>query len=101
MVTFDFDPDSIWDAVRRLADDNDNSWRFSKKGDKRPLCDIDAAVQGRKRVRETRRLVTTERILAAARARNLDRAIPGQDIASRMCVRCSRVSFTAREILRA
>ena len=84
MPTFEFDPASIWEAVARLADENDRSWRFTKRGDKRPLCDIDASVTARKRIKAEKQLAATERTLAAAHARNLDRALPGQSIADRM-----------------
>jgi hypothetical protein len=81
---FEFDTASIWEAVSRLADDNDHSWRFTKKGDKRPLCDIDASVTAKKRIKAAKQLAATERNLAALRARNLCRALPGRSIADRM-----------------
>ena len=84
MPTFEFDPTSIWEAVARIADENDRSWRYTKKGDKRLLCDIDASVRARKRIKAAKQLVAIERTLAAAHARNLDRALPGQSIADRM-----------------
>jgi hypothetical protein len=84
MPPFDLSSTSIWEAVARLADDNDHSWRFTKKGDKRLLCDIEASVAAKKRVKAARQLVATERTLAALRARNLCRALPGQSIADRM-----------------
>jgi hypothetical protein len=84
MPMFEFDPTSIWEAVARLADENDHSWRYTKKGDKRPLCDIDASVTAKKRIKAAKQLAATERTLAASRARNLDRALPGQSIADRM-----------------
>jgi hypothetical protein len=84
MPPFTFDETSIWEAVARLADDNDHSWRFTKRGDKRPLCDIDASVTAKKRSKAAKQLAATERTLAAANARNLCRALPGQSIADRM-----------------
>jgi hypothetical protein len=84
MPRFEFDPTSIWEAVARLADENDHNWRFTKKGDKRLLCDIDASVTARKRIKAAKQLAATERTLAAAHARHLCRALPGQSIADRM-----------------
>jgi hypothetical protein len=84
MPPFTFDPTSIWEAISRLADENDHSWRFTKRGDKRPLCDIDASVAAKRRIRAVKQQAAIERTLAAARARNLCRALPGQSIAERM-----------------
>lgn len=84
MPTFEFDPTSIWEAVSRLADENDHSWRFTKKGDSRPLCDIAASVAAKRRIKVAKRQAAIERVIAAASARNLCRALPGQSIADRM-----------------
>jgi hypothetical protein len=81
---FTFDPTTIWEAVSRLADENDRSWCFTKKGDKRLLCDIDASLVTKRRIKAAKQQAATERTLAAARARNLCRALPGQSIADRM-----------------
>src|SRR5438132_2724737 len=79
-----FDETSIWETVARLLDENDHSWRFTKKGDKRLLCDIEASLATKRRIKAAKQLAATERTLAAARARNLCRALPGQSIADRM-----------------
>jgi hypothetical protein len=81
---FNIDPIAIWDTVRRLLDENDRHWRFTKKGDKRPWCDIDASVTKKRQVRAAKQKVAIERTLVAARARNLCRTLPGQSIADRM-----------------
>ena len=84
MPAFTFDPASIWEAVSRLADEHNHTWRFTKKGDNRLLCDIEASLATKRRFKSAKQLVATERTLAAARARNLCRALPGQSIADRM-----------------
>ena len=84
MPAFKIDPIAIWDTVRRLLDENDHSWRFTKRGDKRPWCDIEASLTNKRRVRAAKQQAAMERTLAAARARNLCRALPGQSIADRM-----------------
>ncbi|MBP1064854.1 hypothetical protein ABIE85_002611 [Bradyrhizobium diazoefficiens] len=84
MSALTFDASTLWEAVARLADENDHSWRFTKKGDKRLLCDIEASVAGKRRAKAAKQLAATERILAAARARYQWRALPGQSIADRM-----------------
>lgn len=78
------DPDEWLATVWRLLDEADQTWRFTKKGDKRPLCDVATSVAAKKRLRAERRQAVTERTLAAARKRNLCRALPGQSIADRM-----------------
>jgi hypothetical protein len=84
MPAFKIDPTAIWDTVQRLLDENDHTWRFTKKGDKRPWCDIDASLTSKHRVRVAKQQAAIKRTLAAARARNLCRALPGQSIAERM-----------------
>jgi hypothetical protein len=81
---FPADPDEWLANIWRLLDEADQTWRFTKKGDKRPLCDVEASVSARRRIKAARQLAATERILAAARARDLRRALPGQSIADRM-----------------
>jgi hypothetical protein len=78
------DPDEWLATVWRLLDESDQTWRFTKKGDKRPLYDVAKSVASRKRIRAERRQVVTDRISAAVRKRNLCRALPGQSIADRM-----------------
>jgi hypothetical protein len=81
---FKIDQPAIWDTVRRLLDESDHSWRFTKKGDKRPWRDIDKSVANKKRIKLDKQLAATERTLAISRAKNLCRALPGQSIADRM-----------------
>jgi hypothetical protein len=84
MPSFTNPPTEIWETVRRLLDGNDRTWRFARKGDKRPWYDIEASVSAKRRIRAAKQQAATERILAAARVRNLCRALPGQSIADRM-----------------
>jgi hypothetical protein len=84
MPAFTFDPTSLLETVRRLLDENDRTWRFTRKGDKRPWCDIDASVTAKRRIKAAKQQAAIERTLARARARNLCRALPGQSIADRM-----------------
>jgi hypothetical protein len=84
LPAFTIDPTAIWETVRRLLDENDRSWRYTKNGDKRPWCDIDASVSARRRIRAEKQKAAVDRTLAEARARNLSRALPGQSIADRM-----------------
>ncbi|GLR91304.1 hypothetical protein [Bradyrhizobium iriomotense] len=84
MPAFTFDPTTIWEAVARLAHEHDHSWRFTKKGDKRLLCDIEASVAAKRRIKAVKQLAAAERIQAATRARYVWRALPGQSIAERM-----------------
>jgi hypothetical protein len=88
MPAFNFqlpaDPEEWLANICRLLDEADQTWRFTKKGEKRPLYDVAKSVASRKRIRAERRQVAMDRILAAARKRNLCRALPGQSIADRM-----------------
>jgi hypothetical protein len=88
MPAFNFqlpaDPDEWLATIWRLLDEADQTWRFTKKGDKRPLYDVAKSVASKKRIRAERRQAVMDRILAAARMRNLCRALPGQSIADRM-----------------
>lgn len=81
---FPADPDEWLANIWRLLDEADQTWRFTKKGDKRPLHDVAKSVASKKRIRGERRQAATDHILAAARKRNLCRALPGQSIADRM-----------------
>ena len=88
MPAFNFqlpeDPDEWLATVWRLLDETDQTWRFTKKGDKRPVCDIEASVAGRKRGKVAKQRAAAERNMAAWRARNLCRALLGRSIADRM-----------------
>jgi hypothetical protein len=78
-------PTAIWETVWRLLDENDRSWRFTRKGDKRPWYDIEASVLAKQRVRADKQNAVTERSLARARERsNRYSPVPGQSIADRM-----------------
>lgn len=85
MPPFKIDPVELWEAIRRLANEQDQSWRYTKKGDKRPAYDVEAQKQSRKatlaRQREARVARLEARSRAASEAR---RPKPGDDIASRM-----------------
>jgi hypothetical protein len=78
------DPDEWLANIWRLFDETDQTWRFTKKGDKRTRYDVAKSVAGKKRIKAERRQAATDRTLAAARKRNLCRALPGQSIADRM-----------------
>jgi hypothetical protein len=78
------DPEEWLANVVRLLDEADQTWRFTKKGDTRPLCDVAKSVASKKRIKVERRQAAIDRILAAARKRDLCRATPGQSIADRM-----------------
>jgi hypothetical protein len=75
-------PTTIWETVRRVLDENDRSWRFTRKGDKRPWYDIAASVSAKRRIRAEK--AVAERALAGAGERNRYRPHPGQSIADRM-----------------
>jgi hypothetical protein len=49
MPPFTIDPTELWAAIVRMANENDHSWRFTKKGDKRPRCDVEAQMASRRR----------------------------------------------------
>lgn len=83
MPRFSVGPDSILEALFRLVNE-DQGWRFTRKGDKRPLCDIAASLEGKRRVREAKQKAAMERVMAEVRARNLCRPEPGQSITDRM-----------------
>jgi hypothetical protein len=81
---FSEDPEEWLANIWRLFDEADQTWRFTKKGDKRPRYDVAKSVASKKRIKAERQKVAMDRILAAARKRNLCRALPGQSIADRM-----------------
>ena len=84
MPPFVSTPTATWEAVRRLLDENDRSWRFTRKGDKRPRYDIEASVSAKRRIRAAKQKAVMERLLASVRERNRCRTLPGQSIADRM-----------------
>src|SRR5258705_1673817 len=85
MPSFTNSPTAIWETVRRLLDENDRSWRFTRKGDKRPGYDIEASVSAKRRIRADKQEAATARSLARARERsNRYRPLPGRSIADRM-----------------
>jgi hypothetical protein len=78
-------PTAIWETVRRLLDEGDRSWRFTRKGDKRPWYDIEASVSAKRRIRADKQKAAAERSLARTRERNNRyRPPPGHSIADRM-----------------
>jgi hypothetical protein len=77
-------PTAIWETVRRLLDENDRRWRFTRKGDKRPWYDIEASVSAKWRIRADKQKAANERFRARARECNRYRPPPGQSIADRM-----------------
>lgn len=84
MPPFTIDPTELWAAIRRLADENDHSWRFTKKGDKRPAYDVEAGLAAKRAKLKIRQEIAIERTLAAARERNRRRAGPDGSIPERM-----------------
>lgn len=84
MTAYDpFNGEGLLAVMIRLANENDQSHRFTKRGDKRQWFDIEAAKQGQARWRQAKRDRAAERILAASRLKHA-RPAEGQDIASRM-----------------
>lgn len=84
MAPFDpFNGEGLLATMIRLSNEQDQTWRFTKKGDKRPAYDVEAAKQARARGVQAKRDAAAERILAASRAKHA-RPAAGQDIASRM-----------------
>lgn len=81
---FEYDPKELFEAIARLANERDMSWRRTKKGDKRPAYDIEASKQGRARIIRARQLAATERNLPAHRARNSTARAIGESITDRM-----------------
>jgi hypothetical protein len=83
-----FDPffgESMLDVLKRLMDERDQSWRFTKKGDKRPAYDIESAKQAKRAKVKASRDAKIETVLARTRAEHAARKpAPGHDIASRM-----------------
>jgi hypothetical protein len=49
MPPFTIDPTELWATIARMANENDHSWRFTKKGDKRPRADVEAQMASRRR----------------------------------------------------
>ena len=84
MPSFTNSPTAIWETVRRLLDENDRSWRYTRKGDKRPWYDIEASVSAKRQIRADKQKAALERSLARARDRNRYRPPPGQSISDRM-----------------
>lgn len=84
MPPYTIDPTELWAAITRLANENDHSWRFTKKGDKRPAYDVQKAMDTRKRNKAEKQRIATERSLAATRERNRRRAGPDGSIPERM-----------------
>jgi hypothetical protein len=85
MPPFEYDPKELFETLTRLANEKDMSWRFTKKGDKRPIQDVEAMRASRKRNIRAKQEAATERTLARVQAALAARQPkPGEDIASRM-----------------
>lgn len=85
MPPFDpFGKEGMLATLIRLANENDQSWRFTKKGDKRPAYDVEAGKAAKLAKRKAKQEAATERHLAAMRKRNSTARPAGEDIASRM-----------------
>ena len=85
MPPFTFDPKELFAAIVTLANERDQSWRFTKKGDVRPYYDVEALKLGLAKARQAKSDAAADRILAETKAKVLARRpAQGQDIASRM-----------------
>ncbi len=85
MPPFDpFNGEPMLAVMLRLANERDQSWRFTKKGDKRPVYDVEAAKQAKREKRKAKRDARIETLLAESRKRNSTARPAGEDIASRM-----------------
>lgn len=84
MPPFEIDGQELFAAIVRLANESDRSWRFTKKGDKRPACDVETQQATRRRNLKAKQAAAADRILAEASKRNSTARPPGEDIASRM-----------------
>lgn len=85
MPPFKIDPAELWEAIRRLANEQDQSWRYTKKGDKRPAYDVEAQKKSRKATLARQREARVARLEAKSRAASeAKKPKPGEDIASRM-----------------
>lgn len=79
-----FGEEGMLAVLVRLADENDRSWRRTRKGESRPREDVEKAMATRQRNLKAKKDAATNRILAAASARDNTARPPGEDIASRM-----------------
>lgn len=84
MPPFTYDPKELFAEITRLANERDRSWRFTKKGDKRPRYDVEAGQAARRANRKAKRDARIETLLAESRKRNSTARPAGEDIASRM-----------------
>lgn len=85
MPPFKIDPVELWEAIRRLANEQDQSWRYTKKGDKRPAYDVEAQKKSRAATLARQREARVARLDAKSRERAaLKKPKVGEDIASRM-----------------
>lgn len=84
MPPFEYDPLELFREMVRLSNELDMSWRYTKKGDRRPLADIEAQKAGRRKVIKAKQEAATERTLAAIKPGRNTRRPPGEDIQSRM-----------------
>jgi hypothetical protein len=79
-----FGEEGMLAVLIRLADENDRSYRWPKKGDRMPRDVVEKARATRQRNLKAKKDAATNRILAAASARDNTARPPGEDIASRM-----------------
>lgn len=83
MPPFTIDPTDLFAAIVKLANEKDQSWRWTKKGDKRPWQDIEASRAGRRAADTAKQQAATERALARQKAARP--LVPrGEGIAHRM-----------------
>jgi hypothetical protein len=68
MPPFDpFNGETPLAVMIRLSNERDRTWRFTKKGDKRPRQDVEAAMAGRKSAQARRAAESGEPSIATRR----------------------------------
>lgn len=83
MPPYTIPPGQLWAEIIRLANESDHSWRFTKKGDKRPPEDVERMMASRRRTIKAKQALAAERIEAARRATRAAKISDGP-IADRM-----------------
>jgi hypothetical protein len=76
-----FGEEGLLACMIRLANERDQSWRFTKKGDKRPRQDVEASIAGRRKAAKARRVANAGE---TPNRRKRVRVAPGASIAHRM-----------------
>ncbi|MEY9506929.1 alkylated DNA nucleotide flippase Atl1 [Bradyrhizobium diazoefficiens] len=88
MAKFDpanpFGEEGMLAVLMRLADENDRSWRRTRKGDRRPREDVAKQMESARRNRKAKQDAAAERLARERAIRNSTARPPGEDIASRM-----------------